>query len=170
MAAGGPVEGILADHQGLVRAFFRRRCANPADAEDLAQEAFCAIVAAFPRFRQSSSPSTWVWAICRNVFCHHLSITCRHERVVREMGTALTVGARSETDDGGVEALRAVLGGLRPGERVLYECFYAKGLSVRETARLLLKPEGTIKYQLFMLRTKVRDLLGAGARKRGGRP
>jgi DNA-directed RNA polymerase specialized sigma24 family protein len=51
---------------------------------------------------------------------------------------------------------------LRPEERRLCECFYEKGLTVKDTARLLERPEGTIRYQLFMLRTRVRELIGGG--------
>ena len=160
MADGETVETILARLQGVVHAFFRRRCTDPEDAKDLAQEALCALVAAYPRFRGSSSPSTWAWAICRNVFSHFLYTKRRHERVVRELCASAEMAAQSRPG-GGTGALVPVLGCLRPEERRLYECFYGKGLSVSVTARLLEKPEGTIKFQLFRLRARLRELLGA---------
>jgi len=161
MADSGPVGTILARQQGVVHAFFRRRCTDPEDAEDLAQEALCAIVAAYPRFRGSCSPSTWAWAICRNVFSHYLYTKRRNERVVRELRAAAEIGAASDPDGGGANVLLSVLECLRPEERRLYECFYGKGLSVSATARFLAKPEGTIKFQLFRLRARIRELLGA---------
>lgn len=164
MPGEGRVETVLADHEGLVRGFFRRRCATPEDAEDLAQDALCAIVTAWPRFRGGSAPSTWVWAICRNVFSNHLYTKRRMERAVAELGAGLAAAGGTPDDLGaGLEsALAQALDRLTPAERRLYECHYAHGLSVHDTARLLERPEGTVKYLLSRLRDRLRELLGDG--------
>jgi RNA polymerase sigma-70 factor (ECF subfamily) len=164
----GRVETLLAKHHGLVRSFFRRRCACPEDAEDLAQETFCAIVSAWPRFRGGSAPSTWVWAICRNIYSNHLYTKRRRERLVAELGSGLAAAGDGQDPPGADLAL--VLDGLSPEERRLYECYYGEGLSVRKTAVLLERPEGTVKYLLFRLRARVRDLLEerAGSAARPG--
>jgi RNA polymerase sigma-70 factor (ECF subfamily) len=167
MGDGGQVDAIVSRHQGLVRAFFRRRCTSPEDAEDLAQEALCAIVASFPRFRGNSSPSTWVWAICRNVFSRYLYTKRRNERIARELCAAVKGDAGSGPGDDAAQALSSVLGRLRPAERRLYECHYGNGLSVSATARLLQRPEGTVKFQLFKLRERIKDLLGADGGRDG---
>jgi len=60
MADGGQVDEIVSRHQGLVRA-------------------------SFPGLRGSPSPSTWVWAVCRNVFSRYLYRKRRNERVVRRV-------------------------------------------------------------------------------------
>jgi RNA polymerase sigma factor (sigma-70 family) len=160
MPTGLRVDRVIADHERLVRSFFGRRCTCPEDAEDLAQETLCAIVDAFSRFRGDSSPSTWVWAICRNVYSHYLYTRRRRERVIAELAAAPsreTTGA----DDEDRREIALLVESLRPAERFLYECHYRLGLPVKETARLLEKPEGTVKYQLYLLRQRVRMMLSS---------
>jgi RNA polymerase sigma-70 factor (ECF subfamily) len=173
MAMGGRPDGgsLAVGYAGLVRVFFSRRCANREDVEDLSQEALCAIVAAAPRFRGDSQPSTWVYAICRNVWTCWLSRKsaerAKTEALGRELALSDTIGAdcdhRSWTGQGidpdmGVD-LAAALGSLRASERRLYGLYYVEGKTVREIARLLERPEGTVKYLLSGLRARLRELL-----------
>jgi RNA polymerase sigma factor (sigma-70 family) len=107
------VEKVVADQERLVRSFFRRRCASPEDAEDLAQETLCAIVDAFPRFRGDSSPSTWVWAICRNVYSRYLYTRRRRERAAAELAEARS-GEAGGADDEDRRDIALLVEGLRP--------------------------------------------------------
>ncbi len=172
---GSPgIDAFVAAHAALVRSFFGRRCASREDAEDLAQEAFCAMVESYPRFRGTSAPSTWVWAICRHVLSRHIRTRRLRERLGAELeaeaargnpaGGASAPGAAGTTDEDARLALELLLERLGPGDRLLYRCVYVKRLAVAETARLLGRPEGTIKYQLFLLRGRLRTLLAGGRR------
>jgi len=173
MAGGGGRDGgvLAVEYAGLVRAFFSRRCANREDAEDLAQEALCAVIAAAPRFRGESLPSTWVYAICRNVWSGWLSRIdaerAKTEALGRELaaasqrasGYAIPEGTGQGLDpDLGVD-LAAALGSLRASECRLYRLYYVEGRTVREIARVLDRPEGTVKYLLSGLRARLRELL-----------
>ena len=173
MSMGGRPDGgsLAVGYAGLVRVFFSRRCANREDAEDLAQEALCAIIAAAPRFRGDSQPSTWVYAICRNTWSGWLSRTsaerAKTEALGRELALCDTIGADSAPGSGtgqgidpdmGVD-LAAALGSLRASERRLYGLYYVEGRTVREIARLFERPEGTVKYLLSGLRARLRELL-----------
>ena len=173
MAMGGRTDGgsLAVGYAGLVRVFFERRCANREDAEDLVQEALCAIIAAAPRFRGDSQVSTWVYAICRNTWSGWLSRTAaeraKAEALGRELAAARQRGEGCATLDGpgpavdpdiGVD-LAAALGSLRASERRLYGLYYAEGRTVREIARILDRPEGTVKYLLSGLRARLRELL-----------
>lgn len=169
---GRPEGGVLATgYAGLVRVFFSRRCANREDAEDLAQEALCAIIAAAPRFRGESRPSTWVYAICRNVWSGWLSRKsaerAKTEALGRELALCDTISAWAADRNGagqgidpdmGVD-LAAALGSLRASERRLYGLYYVEGRTVREIALVLERPEGTVKYLLSGLRARLRELL-----------
>jgi DNA-directed RNA polymerase specialized sigma24 family protein len=57
-------------------------------------------------------------------------------------------------------ALRDAIGRLPRDARRLYVLFYVEGLSVREIASRLERPEGTVKYLLHGLRLQIRQLLG----------
>ncbi|MDA8410946.1 MAG: sigma-70 family RNA polymerase sigma factor [Treponema sp.] len=163
-----PASEIVAGHAALVRSFFLRRCACPEDAEDLAQEAFLAIVEALPRFRGDSAPSTWIWTICRRVFARHIRTKVAREGAlarllveeasIHDLAEAAAEGKYGHSDEERI-ALDLVLERLGPGDRLLYHCAYIRGLDIRETAKILGRPEGTIKYQLHILRTRIRELL-----------
>ncbi len=172
---GRDLEALVAAHSGLVRSFFLRRCACPEDAEDLAQESFLAIVEALPRFRVTSATSTWIWTICRHVFARHLRTKAARERalasfVAVEAPQNQGEGAEASFGDDARLAIESVLERLGPGDRLLYRCAYLEGLGIREIARLLGRPEGTIKYQLHILRARLGEALGAGGRRGGPCP
>ena len=160
MAQGADGKQAAAEFEGLVRNFFRRRVADPDDAEDLAQEALCALIESWPRFRGDAAPSTWVWAICRNVMSRQLVTRRRRERAFARLAAEGEEPRRAAKE----ERLRDagfIVDALRPAERLLYECHYSRGLPIREISLLLERPEGTIKYQLFMLRRRVRQVFAA---------
>jgi len=173
MASGGRTDGgsLAVGYAGLVRVFFSRRCTHREDAEDLEQEALCAIIAAAPRFRGDSQVSTWVYAICRNVWTGWLSRMAAERAKAEALGRELTLcdtsGAGCAPRDGdapgldpelGVD-LAAALGSLRASERRLYGLYYVEGRTVREIACILERPEGTVKYLLHGLRERLRTLL-----------
>jgi RNA polymerase sigma factor (sigma-70 family) len=56
-------------------------------------------------------------------------------------------------------ALRDAIGQLPKDGKKLYVLFYVEGLSIREIATRLERPEGTVKYLLHRLRQQVRRLL-----------
>ena len=75
MADGGQVDEIVCRHQGLVRA-------------------------SFPGLRGSPSPSTWVWAVCRNVFSRYLYrkrrvYECLHRKELTVSGAARLPASRA---------------------------------------------------------------------------
>ena len=165
-AGAREMEALVAAHSRLVRSFFLRRCLYPEDAEDLAQEAFLAIMEGLPRFRGNSAISTWIWTICRHVYARHLRTKTAREgvlaRFIAEESLAPEGASAEEGDDDDRIAIAIVLGRLGPGDRLLYRCAYQEGLGVREIAAALGKPEGTIKYQLHILRERLRDALARG--------
>ena len=152
-------DSFVSEHAALVRGFFLRRCPSAEDAEDLAQETFLAILTSLKRRRGDSSPSTWVWAICRHVLARHIrTLEARRRLAERLASEEATRESRREEADGRL-ALELKLEELGPGDRLLFSCVYERGLSIRETAGLLGRPEGTIKYQLFLLRKRLGDLI-----------
>jgi RNA polymerase sigma-70 factor, ECF subfamily len=145
---------LARDWQPRVRAFFTRRCRCREDVEDLSQEALAAVVRCYAAFAHRSSLSTWIYAVCRNVYSNFVYYRSRDARLLQRLGEP----PRAE-DPSLAGALAASLGRLGREERTLYTLFYVQGLSVREVARVLGRPEGTVKYLLFRLRTRVRELV-----------
>jgi RNA polymerase sigma-70 factor (ECF subfamily) len=167
---------LAAEWSAAVRAFYGRRCARAEDAEDLSQEALCAIITGAVRFRGECSEATWVYAVCRNILASWLRAREREARLAEAARAEALAGDRdaggglgqdssglapAEREELGI-ALEAALASLRPAERRLYELYYPGGLRVKEISGILEKPEGTVKYQLALLRGRLRSLLGPG--------
>lgn len=150
----GELPSILTAWNTRIRAFFARRCNDRDDIDDLAQETMASIIRCYPAFSRRSTVSTWIYAVCRNVFSNYVYYRQRDRRLVDRLSLPPPV-----EDADLPRALREVLGRL-PGDRKrLYVLFYVEGLSIREIAARLGKPEGTVKYLLHGLRVHLRRLL-----------
>ncbi|OGG51703.1 MAG: hypothetical protein A3F84_23425 [Candidatus Handelsmanbacteria bacterium RIFCSPLOWO2_12_FULL_64_10] len=146
---------VLTEHGPRIRAYFRTRANSPEDAEDLYQECVCALVSSYSRFADRSSVSTWVYAICRNIYSGYVYHKTRDRALLEALKSE-----PSSCENNPHAELRITLERLPSLQRRLYQLHYVEGLSIREIARLLERPEGTIKYLLHMLRGSLRRLLG----------
>ena len=57
-------------------------------------------------------------------------------------------------------AMELALESMSPLHRKLYDLYYRMGYSVREISSLTGRPEGTVKYELYLLRAAMRRRLG----------
>ena len=137
-----------------IRAYFARRISNPQDIEDLCSEVALAITEGLSRFNNESSLSTWIFAICRHVFSHHVYYRERDRKLSAELQTQ--PGSPSPSPDSRVTRL---LARLSEHDQKLYQLYYVEGYSVRELSTMLKRPEGTVKYHLSELRSRFREML-----------
>jgi RNA polymerase sigma-70 factor (ECF subfamily) len=138
-----------------IRSYLKQKCSDPEDEQDLYQECLCAIHAALPRFAGRSSLSTWIHAVCRNVFSNYVYYRQRDRNLLGRLAAD-----RETTDAEEIADLRLLIETLPPLLRSVYRHYYAEGRSVREAAAILGKPEGTVKYLLHELRASLRMMLG----------
>ena len=148
------VELVLAEYESRIRTFFGRRCRNQTDVEDLVQEALCAIVAGYGRFAHKSSLSTWVYAICRNIYSNYQYYGARQQKTVSALRDLHYEGNRDSVLD-----LRLEINKMPSEDKELYSLFYIQGLPIRQIAINLEKPEGTIKFLLYRLRKHIKEKL-----------
>ncbi len=146
---------ILAEYGPKIRAFFIARAPCGEDVDDLCQECMLAIVNSYSRYAGRSSVSTWIYAICRNIYSHH-AYHKKRDSALQETLKAVRSYSRREVDT----ELKIVLEHLSPLERQLYHLHYVEGFLIREMAQMMGRPEGTVKYLLHKLRETVRGLLG----------
>ena len=141
---------------------------NREDAEDVAQEAFAKAYRSFhqlrerERFRAWLVRMTWRMALDRQ--------RANRRRVAREDHADLWLppsgGSHGETDlQVGLEAreraehLWRAIDGLSEKLRVVIVLAGIEGHDIREVARLLELPEGTVKSRLFAARQQLKDAL-----------
>ena len=149
---------------------------NPADAEEVAQEAVLKAFLALPRFRGESKFSTWLIQI---------TINEARLRVRKDRKHLYESVDEQKTDDQGDcfpkdfadwreipsetlhrkelrEALKRALDSLPPKYREVLILRDVQHLSIQETAQVLGITEGSVKTRLLRARLQMRDALAPG--------
>ncbi|MCW5981800.1 MAG: sigma-70 family RNA polymerase sigma factor [Bryobacteraceae bacterium] len=123
-------------------------------AQDAAQDAFLRVWRALPYFEGRSSPSTWVYAIARNV-CFSRARTLAADNRLGESHSDPPTPAPARASIDLELALRRL-----PGKyRQALELFYFEDKSCETVARMLDLPVATVKTHLRRARKQLRDAL-----------
>lgn len=157
---------LFARHKQPIFRFFRRRLADPAQAEELTQETFLAILRASSRYEPCALFRTYLYAI-------GLKILRAHRRKMAFRATFL--GAKDKvrepaspnTSDAEL-LLRQAVAKLERMDREILLLREFEQLSYAEIAELLRLPVNTVRSRLFRARTALRDLLTAPVPKLTG--
>lgn len=105
------ISEIIAESRGRLRNFIRRRVANEADAEDLLQEVFFEVIAAYRLTEPVQQWGAWMFRVARNRV-----IDFFRKRKYREMSGEAQTGA----DDTGQRMLEEVLPSANAGPAETY--------------------------------------------------
>jgi RNA polymerase sigma-70 factor (ECF subfamily) len=142
-------------------AFFRRRVTDPADAEELAQETFLAVLNAARRYEPRASFRSYLFGIAFNL----LSASRRKRSRLGEVSSpdANEVPAAA-TDPAAVLWVRQALSALDPKDREIVMLREYDALDYTEIALVIGVPVNTVRSRLFRARLALREkLLGARA-------
>ena len=141
-------------HESRITRFFQKEQLSRETVEDLTQEVLCRCYESNSRFRGTSAPGTWIYAICRNVLYEYF----RKKKTIGNINEfQLSVGDKTEQLMSEIDLERA-RENLPSHLKVIYEKKYILHLKIREIAQDLSLPEGTIKYYLFVLRREFKRL------------
>lgn len=162
MAGDRAAFGELARRHGSsVRALLRRMGAEPALADDLAQDAFLAAFEAITDFRGEGSFAGWVKRIAARLYIKRWK-----RRAELDPSPDGPDRADETIDDGLADArldLDEALKTLTPAERLCVSLCYGAGLSHAEAAEATNAPLGTVKSHVKRGLDKLRKRLGADA-------
>ncbi|MDA2912645.1 sigma-70 family RNA polymerase sigma factor [Acidobacteriia bacterium AH_259_A11_L15] len=167
-------------HKGRVYSVCLRMVGNPAEAEDLTQEAFLQLFRKIHTFRGESAFSTWL---------HRLAVNVVLMQLRRKVLPQVSLDEPVETDEAGHGPLRELgqvdprLAGsldrvtledavaqLPPGYRTIFVLHDVEGYEHNEIAEMLGCSIGNSKSQLHKARLRLRELLQErGRRKFRGR-
>jgi RNA polymerase sigma-70 factor (ECF subfamily) len=161
LAAAGdrPAFGeLVRRHGSAVRGLLRRMGAEPAAADDVAQDAFLAAFEQIAEFRGEGAFRAWVSRIAARLWVKRWRRQARADLLADadELGVAdpapgAAADARIDLDD----ALKS----LSPAERVCVSLCYGAGLSHAEAAAALNAPLGTVKSHVKRGLDKLRSRL-----------
>ena len=156
-------------HSRRVYALCLRMVGNPADAEDLMQEAFLQLFRKIGTFRGESAFSTWLHRMTVNVVLMRLrkkslptdSLEETLEPDAENSGPKRDVGAPDLRLSGAVDRvnLERSIEKLPPGYRTVFVLHDVQGYEHNEIAGIMGCSVGNSKSQLHKARTRLRDLL-----------
>src|SRR4029077_2349598 len=162
-------EHLFQLHSRRVYALCLRMVGNPADAEDLAQEAFLQLFRKIATFRGESAFYTWLHRMTVNVVLMRLrkkslptdSLEESLEPDSENSGPKRDVGAADLRLSGAVDRvhLASSLDKLPPGYRTVFILHDVQGYEHNEIADIMGCSVGNSKSQLHKARTRLRELL-----------
>ena len=162
-------EHLFQLHSRRVYALCLRMVGNPADAEDLAQEAFLQLFRKIATFRGESAFSTWLHRMTVNVVLMRLrrkslptdSLEESLEPDSENSGPKRDVGAPDLRLSGAVDRvnLERSIEKLPPGYRTVFILHDVQGYEHNEIAEIMGCSVGNSKSQLHKARTRLRELL-----------
>jgi len=138
------------------------RIAGPADAEEVAQEAFIRIFRGVPRFRGDSALGTWIYRLTVNAALSHRSRRPPPAESFEARATELPLVAAPHDSDSALRTrLERGLEALPVGYRTVIVLHDIEGLEHEEIASVLGCHVGTSKSQLHKARARLREILAA---------
>ena len=143
--------------------FFRRRVADPAQAEELTQETFLAVLRASSRYEPRALFRRYLYAIGFKILGAH-----RRKAAFRATFLGTATAAHEPALPNAIDAevfLRQAVGKLERLDREILLLREFEQLSYGEIADLLRLPLNTVRSRLFRARMALRDLLAAPAPK-----
>ena len=159
-------EALIERHYDAITRFFRFKAG--AHADDLVQRTFMVCADPARAFRAEGSFRAFLFGIARNILFEHIRLRVRDgqpdpdftARSLADLAPGiLTVAAQKDEQRLLVQALQQ----LPLESQLLLELYYWEELSVDELATVTGVAAGTVKSRLHTARTRLRELLGAGA-------
>ncbi len=153
---------LVRRHGSAVRGLLRRMGSAPAEADDVAQDAFLAAFERIREFRGEGAFAAWVKKIAARLYLRRLQRERRLAGLAQEAEDASADA--HQPDAAGRIDLDEGLKSLNPAERLCVSMCYGAGLSHAETAEALNLPLGTVKSHVKRGLEKLRTRLApAGA-------
>jgi RNA polymerase sigma-70 factor, ECF subfamily len=150
---------IFARYKQPLFGFFRRRLSDHAQADELTQETFIALLRAAPRYQQSALFRTYLYAIALNLLRAYRRKAAFRAMFLGSPSKEPEASTRDTLDTG--VFLRHALGKLDSIDREILLLREFEQLSYAEIAELLKLPLNTVRSRLFRARTALRDLLAS---------
>lgn len=154
---------------------------NPADAEDLVQEAYAKAYAAFHQYKPGTNLKAWLYRILTNTFINNYR---KKQRQPQEHGSEdiedwQIAQANSHSSSGGRSAelevldhlpdsdVKEALSALPEDFRMVVYYADVEGLPYKEIAEIMETPIGTVMSRLHRGRRQLREMLADYAAERG---
>ena len=150
------IHDIVVQYENKIRRYHSSKVSNNDDIDDLVQETLYSIIKSLPNFSQKSKLSTWIYSICRNTLYNYYYQKKKYKTIIHKLTDHFMNEAIMNQDFEKVD-IKLFIEKLEKPLYTVYDLFYKKNYKIKEIAKLMDKPEGTIKYLLYTLRMKVKS-------------
>jgi RNA polymerase sigma-70 factor (ECF subfamily) len=147
---------LVRRHQAGVRAFARGLVANPALAEDVAQEAFLRAWRGLPGLRGEAAFTTWLYTIARRAALDEVR---RPAPATVPIDQAAAVADQRAADPVLRRDLEQALATLEVAQREAFLLVVVLGLSYQEVGGMVGCPAGTVASRVFRARARLASAL-----------
>lgn len=141
-----------------VYGFFRRRLANPARAEELAQECFLALLQNVNRYEPRASFRSYLYGIALHLVAAERRKAGREVAENEKLDDRTMEGSAAQGRDTGIW-VRKALENLEKNEREILLLREYEQLSYEEIGALLRVPMNTVRSRLFRARMALKEQL-----------
>lgn len=148
----------LSECYGLVRSIAFKLCHKFQDVEDVTQETMLKAYRSIGTLKHKGAMINWIKRIAINV-C--LNKRKEYRPTVLEDDVPMKPETKLEFDE--CENIHRALLQMKPKDRNILMLFYFKSNSVKDLARILKVPVGTIKRRLHIARSRLKCLLKSNA-------
>jgi RNA polymerase sigma-70 factor (ECF subfamily) len=155
---------LFARYKQPLFGFFRRRVADPAQAEELTQETFLAVLRASARYQATALFRTYLYAIGFKILRAYRRKAAFRAAFLGEQPPDRESAHREPAIDNAIETqalMRQAVGKLERLDREVLLLREFEQLSYAEIAGLLGLPLNTVRSRLFRARLALHDLLAA---------
>ena len=146
-------ESLFERYRGPVWRFFRRRTAEAARAEELAQDTFVAVLQGSARYEPRASFRSYLFGVAYNI----LQADRRKTRSVEPLDAEPQAPATPDPDE--VMWVRQALAQIDAGDREILMLREYEQLSYQEIADLRRLPLNTVRSRLFRARMALKSML-----------
>ncbi len=166
---------IVGTYSGRVYGLLRSQGADPELAEEIAQSVFCTVASKLRDYVDEGRFESWLFRIAMNRLRDEARRRKRHARPVGEQ-EALEALAGSAPDSRAdrpdreeLDALQAAIARLSPADRQIIDLRHVGGMSFKQMSEFLGESLGTLLARHHRALAKLRGMLEADDRQRGGR-
>lgn len=154
---------FIREFTGKLFYFCLKKTGNSHEAEDLSADICLSVLTSLERGSRPENFPAWVWRVARNCY----SVWAERKRIMVEHTADVDLTVAEPADDGAVDLglihseelslLRRELAFISGDYREVIVAYYIEDRSVREIARVLGVPEGTVKARLFRARNILKE-------------
>lgn len=153
-----------------MRAFARSLCGNPAQADDLAQDALAKAWKSRDSYQLGTNLKAWTFMILRNQFYSDKRRSWRSMPLDQEVAERTLVAHTNADDALELDDVRQALAMLPDAQREALIMVGAGGFSYEETAEVMGVAVGTVKSRVSRARADLQAILERGDYARDGQP